>query len=135
MATSLSGDHLESYGLVCDVIPRDDVTVVRIEGEVDMTTAPVLETALERATREGLQIVVDCARLTDIDSTGVDLMIRYRPRARRIVLAGASRLVQTIVEVLGLRTMFPLYDSLDAAIAAWSPPPRFPSRMAWNNRS
>jgi len=131
--TSQSGDHLESYGLVCDIIPRDDVTVVRIEGEVDMTTAPVFETALERATREGLQVVVDCSRLTDIDSAGVHLMLRYRPRAGRIVLAGASRLVQTIVEILGLRTMFPLYDSIDAAISACAPPPRFPSRSAWNS--
>jgi len=134
METSQSGDHLESHRLVCDVIQRGDMIVVRIEGEVDMATAPVFETALERAAREGLQVVVDCSRLTYIDSTGLHLMIRYRPRTPRIVLAGAHRVVRSVVEVLGLGTMFPLYDSLDAAISACSLPPRFPSRSAWSSR-
>ena len=87
MDTSQSGDYLESHGFVCEIIPRDHVTVVRIQGEVDRATAPMFETALERAAKEGRQVVVDCSCLTYIDSTGVHLLIRYRPRAPRIVLA------------------------------------------------
>jgi len=47
------------------------VTVVRIEGEVDVATAPVFETALERAARQVCKSRWICSRLTYFDSTGI----------------------------------------------------------------
>jgi len=50
--------------------------VVRVDGEVDLATAPALWAALERALADGDQLVLDLSAVTFIDSTGLSVLLR-----------------------------------------------------------
>jgi anti-sigma B factor antagonist len=50
--------------------------VVRVEGELDLATAPTLWTALEQALADGNQLVLDLSEVTFIDSSGLSVLIR-----------------------------------------------------------
>lgn len=75
----------------CHVSPADefdiDVThvngrvVVAVSGEIDLDTAPVLQTTLE-ALEATNHIVIDCANVEFIDSTGLAVLLRQSSRAK-----------------------------------------------------
>jgi len=58
MHAAPSGGELHTSGWSSEIPPRDDVIVVTLDGDVDMATAPVFATAVERAARAGLRVVV-----------------------------------------------------------------------------
>lgn len=62
---------------------------VRIAGEVDLTTAPQLETALTNALHGTRVVVVDLREVTFMDSTGLHALLEADRNATKI----ASRLV------------------------------------------
>ena len=54
----------------------NDAVVVRVDGELDLATAPALRAALERALADGDQLVVDLSAVTFIDSSGLSVLVR-----------------------------------------------------------
>jgi len=59
-----------------------DVTVVALDGELDLASAPELERELVRAEGDGpRRIVIDLGRLRFMDSTGLQSLLRARERA------------------------------------------------------
>jgi stage II sporulation protein AA (anti-sigma F factor antagonist) len=59
------------------------VTIVALDGELDLASAPELERELLRAEAEGARrIVIDLANLGFMDSTGLQSLLRARERAR-----------------------------------------------------
>lgn len=83
------------------------VCVVRIEGEIDSSTAPDLEAALESAVNRGcINLVLDLAHVAYVDSSALGLIVWLNrmlgPKGGRLVLAGATRNVSRILEVSGL---------------------------------
>lgn len=117
MQAGPNGDELRTARLSYEILPRGDSIVVTITGKVDLETAPRFATALDRAAQDGLRVVVDCSRLTHFDSSGLQVLIRYSRRVRRIVLVGVHRVVRTLVELVGLQTAFPMYDGLETALS------------------
>ena len=64
-----------------DVTHVNGRVVVAVIGEIDLDTAPVLQTTLE--TLEATQhIVVDCAAVEFMDSTGLAVLLRQSSRVR-----------------------------------------------------
>jgi anti-sigma B factor antagonist len=55
---------------------QDNAVIVRVEGELDLATAPTVWVALERALAAGDQLVLDLADVTFIDSSGLSVLIR-----------------------------------------------------------
>ena len=75
--------------------------VVRLDGELDMASAPVLESALERAEKhKGSTLVIDLGRLRFMDSTGLRIILleceRCRSSGRQFALTPASSQVQRL---------------------------------------
>jgi len=98
-----------------------DVCTMRIDGEVDVYTAPRLKEALVTAIEGGcVNIIVDLERVGFIDSSGLGVLVSGLRRARE--RDGAVRIVCTrdnilkIFRITGLDKVFPIFA--DAAEAA-----------------
>lgn len=83
------------------------VCVLRVHGEIDSSTAPDLEAALQSAVNRGcINLVIDLAHVSYVDSSALGLIVWLNrilePLRGRLVLAGASRNVSRILEVSGL---------------------------------
>jgi anti-anti-sigma factor len=92
-------------GLSIEVAHVDGSVVVRVSGEIDLVSAPTLEAALSDL-GDGLHIVIDCAGVQFMDSTGLNLFVT---EARRLSASGGSLHlrntsfpVRHIVEITGL---------------------------------
>ena len=95
-----------------DVTRQQNEPVVRVRGDVDLDTAPVLERRLNELVDDGArEIVVDAGGLTFMDMTGLTVLVRVLKRLRardgRIRVRSASRSVQKVLEITGLDRVLP----------------------------
>lgn len=99
----------------------DGTTIVTVHGEVDMASAPQLQTALEAAQPGGKPLVVDMSEVGFLGSAGLSVLLVITESAGsdgvRVV---ASEAVRRPIELTGLDKMLAVYDSLDAALAVGS---------------
>jgi anti-sigma B factor antagonist len=103
-----------------------DLTLVALEGELDIYTVPAFRTGLEGHDPAAFQLVIDLSRVTLIDSAGLGALISLRNRAsqanRKIGLICPDRL-RRLFQITGLRRAFLLGDELAATRAALRSPP------------
>jgi anti-anti-sigma factor len=86
--------------------------VLAFEGTLDLVTAPRATRALQEfVAQHGPDVVLDTARLDFIDSKGVGALLSGAKAARSaggsIYLLNAATPVQKILEMCGLRSLFP----------------------------
>jgi anti-sigma B factor antagonist len=82
-------------------------------GELDLATAPVLESAFEAALRDhdAEMIVVDLTELSFIDSSGIHLLIRMHGACAdldRLRVINGSRPVERLLDLTGVRAHLPI---------------------------
>jgi anti-sigma B factor antagonist len=99
---------------------------VAVAGEVDMSTAPVLEEAIDAAVRaSGGAFVVDLSDVDFLDSSGVNVLMRARSllgrEDRAIVLVCPPGPVLRVLQVVGIDGLFATFDSPAAAAGALVP--------------
>ena len=103
-----------------------DLTLVALEGELDISTVPAFRSELAGHDPAAGQLVIDLSRVTLIDSAGLGALITLRNRAsranRRIGLICPERL-KRLFQITGLRRAFLLGDELAATRAALSRSP------------
>jgi anti-anti-sigma factor len=90
---------------------REDHTRVRLEGELDVHTAPSLAAALEQASASGATtIVVDASALRFCDSSGIQVLVVARERAVEaggsVTIEGIHGPVERVLAVTGLLELF-----------------------------
>jgi anti-anti-sigma factor len=80
---TLGSDGGASLGLLCECTavslgaPPDDVIVVRVAGEVDLLTGPVLQVALADSLARGpCDLLVDLAAMTFCDVRGLTMLVQ-----------------------------------------------------------
>jgi anti-sigma B factor antagonist len=96
------------HGPAWNIDIEDDGTTlaVRASGELDMTTAPELLDAFERANGHS-ELVCDMTGITFIDSSGVNALVELRRRRQESFrLAGASEPVERLLELTGTAGWF-----------------------------
>jgi anti-sigma B factor antagonist len=100
-----------------------DSTVVGVEGEIDVYTAPKLREQLVELVNAGnYHLIVDMERVDFLDSTGLGVLVGGLKRVR--AHDGSLRLVCTqerilkIFRITGLTKVFPIHDSVKDAAAA-----------------
>jgi anti-anti-sigma factor len=81
--------------------------MLKLAGELDLATAPVLESAIEAMLEDGaVRLCLDCHDLDFIDVRGVDVLAwavsRLEPRAGRLHLRGASDLLVRMLTATAL---------------------------------
>ena len=92
-----------------------EAVVIRPSGELDISTASVLEAALrETMSGDGSEVVVDLGGLTFIDSSGLRLLVVAAERSReagiRLRLLRGSEPVERMLEVSGLHRSLPFVE-------------------------
>lgn len=90
-----------------EVTHSDDWAVVRLEGDVDVATAPAVRDVVERLQAEGQRYVrFDAASVKFMDSQGLNVLAGAHKRAQalggRIEVVGASAELRTVFGVTGL---------------------------------
>lgn len=86
--------------------------VVAVGGEVDMETAGRLRDALIQAcVPSGRQVDVDLTKVSFIDSSGINELLRVSQDGHRVVVTGMSGTVARTFSLLGLDQVFDLGSS------------------------
>jgi anti-sigma B factor antagonist len=99
-------------------------TVIAVSGDLDLSVAQLLRTALLDALAEGTPpyVVLDLSRLEFTDSTGLGLIIaghkRAKSRGGMLVLAAVPPSTAALIRVAGLTRIFPPYATVGDARAA-----------------
>jgi anti-sigma B factor antagonist len=95
-----------------------DHTVVSLAGEIDLYTAPHLqsELAATMGPADPAQIVVDMSGVEFCDSTGMNVLLAAHRRACErgggLALAQPRASVRKVLEVTGLSSVFTVHDDL-----------------------
>jgi anti-sigma B factor antagonist len=110
---------------VCDaevrVLPGG--AVVALSGDIDGSAADVLTSAYERAVSDGdpATVVLDFARVSYINSTGIALIVsvlaRARAQRRQVVASGLSDHYREIFDITRLSDFIELFGNLDDAVS------------------
>jgi anti-sigma B factor antagonist len=102
---------------------RDEVTILRVRGEIDIATAPILQEALARLDPEEGMAVVDLSSVTFMGSIGLNALLFCRQRyvdaghAERLRLVVTRTATTRIFESTGLANVFLFSPSVDDALA------------------
>jgi anti-sigma B factor antagonist len=99
-----------------------DVAVLVVEGEVDLVTAPTLETQLD-SMPPGTSLVVDLCELTFMDSSGLHVLLdaTNRLKGRVHIACVPSGSVGRLFElVLGTDEALKVFETRTQAVAAFS---------------
>ncbi|HEX2772564.1 MAG TPA: STAS domain-containing protein [Micromonosporaceae bacterium] len=100
----------------------DEHTVLEVGGEVDVYTAPRLrERLVELIDAGGRDVIVDLGRVDFLDSTGLGVLVgalkRLRSAGGTFALVCNKEPLLKIFRITALDQVFPLYPSVEAAIA------------------
>jgi anti-sigma B factor antagonist len=95
-----------------DVKERNGWSVLSVQGEVDVYTAPQF--------REQLIQLVDLEGVEFLDSTGLGVLVgglkRVRSHDGDLALVCTQRRILKVLEITGLTKVFTIHDSVDAAV-------------------
>jgi anti-anti-sigma factor len=103
---------------------EDSVRVIGIRGELDLSSAPDLEPALEEAVAAGdASVLIDLTDCEFIDSTGIALIVRAWQRIDsegdgRMVICCGNHQVSRVLEITGLEHSISIHPSREQALAA-----------------
>lgn len=105
-----------------EVTQHGDWSVLRVDGEIDIATAPRLrEQLIALVNEQRYHLVIDMETVEFIDSTGLGVLIGALKRVRahdgdlQVVLTD-SRILK-VFEITQLDTIFTINATLDAAVA------------------
>lgn len=94
---------------------HDGTTVVRVCGELDIETAPVLRSHVLDLVRAGRPVVLDLAELGFIDSSGLQVLLSSHRRAQLVgvsfALRSLTRQVRRLLELTDLLTHFDVAET------------------------
>jgi anti-sigma B factor antagonist len=93
--------------------------LVTASGELDLYTAPRLQTVLAGLLRENVdRVVVDLSGVEFCDSTGMNVLLaamkRLKEQGGTLELAAPRPAVKRILQVTGLDTVFEVHDAMPA---------------------
>jgi anti-sigma B factor antagonist len=102
--------------LLIDVSREADRVVLRLDGELDLASVPLLESAVQSATLDDpATIVLDLRGLEFIDSTGLRAILlqdkRSTERGQTFALVRGSEQVQRLMRMTGVDEHLKLIDS------------------------
>ena len=101
----------------------DNVTVIAVSGEIDVSTAPELRDKLASLDAEaGATAVVDLSEVSFVDSTALGVLVsavkRLRSSGGDLKLVVTKPHITKVLEITGLTEVFEIYASPEEAVAA-----------------
>jgi anti-anti-sigma factor len=117
-----SGRRRQRDEPVIEVSKQGDAVVVRLGGELDLSTAGEVRRALfDSATASSGRVVVDLAEVEFMDSTALAILLEVRGRLRegeRLLLAAPGLEARRALELSGLDRYFSVHPTVEEALAA-----------------
>jgi anti-sigma B factor antagonist len=94
------------------VSAQGERSLVQVQGELDLFTAPTLGECLDEQLHQGrLRVVLDLTDTRFLDSAGMSVLVqamhRFRKRNAVLALAAPSEGVMRIIEAMDLKGAFP----------------------------
>lgn len=122
MTISSSGPPTGSVCVSAVHRPRPGVVVLDLTGELDIATTPSVAACIDEAAADGIDhLVLDVDGVTFMASSGVGLFFGLlgRDGIGAVHLVGVHRndQVRRVLDVSGLRLLFPDHGSVDDALA------------------
>ena len=110
-----------------DVERLDEVALVKVGGELDVTPAATLDARIEDLLADGVnQIVIDLREAQFIDSQGVRILVKYELRSRRdgfdLGVIPAAGQVRRVFETMGIDRLIRLQSDLKSLDEPEGPP-------------
>jgi len=107
--------------LEVEVRQAPDRVVLALVGELDMASAPLLQSALESAELDSKQLVVlDLSELEFIDSTGLRVILAMRKlcseRGQELAVTHGSQQVERLLSVTGVGEHLRIIDAADSPL-------------------
>ena len=105
-------------------MPRKDrPNVLPLEGEIDLHVSPNVVASLQMMIeKKPKQLIVDLARVSYIDSSGLAALIEGMQNVQeyggKFALASLQEPVRTIFEIARLNQVFRIFPDVNAALAA-----------------
>ncbi|MEV4712778.1 STAS domain-containing protein [Micromonospora sp. NPDC049374] len=97
-----------------------EVAAAPADSDLDPDAGDALRAALRGAFDVAGTVVVDLTHVQVIDSLGLGMLVRahrdVREQGGRLCLAAPSRFIRTVLHTMKLDGVFPIFDSLDAAL-------------------
>lgn len=128
-----------AHGYAIERVDEGGAAVVVLSGEIDVAAAPELHEVLLVEVGSSRRTIVDLARVTFLDSSGISVLVTALRRAREddedVVLCAPSAGVARVLELAGLAEVFRIFPDRDGALAAEPGPPSTPDRDAHDRSS
>ena len=84
---------------------------IKLAGELDLVTAPLLRDELARQTDNGRRVILDLAQLEFLDSTGLVLLMQSAPQGGNVMLRReVSPCVARLLEITKTEQLFAWTD-------------------------
>ena len=118
-ASSVGFEHRE--GAIRVVPETDEIVVVCLEGDFDLTSAPALGDQIDRALESGNELILDLSEVTFIDSSVINVLVRASKaaseRGRAVVLQlGTARIVERALEIARIEQVLPMGHDRQEAV-------------------
>jgi anti-anti-sigma factor len=109
--------------LTTDETPRGECVVLKLTGELDLDTAPILYSRLEEIVGRGRwRIIVDASDLGFCDSTGLSALLAAHQACESaggfLRLAAPDDLLVRLLAVVGLQATIAVYPTVAGALEA-----------------
>ena len=101
----------------------EQAVTVKVTGRMDAVTAPGFEQECGRLIEHGdKDLIVDLSALEYISSAGLRVILgvgkKIKTQGGTLTFGGMSGMVKEVFEISGFSSIFPVYDSLESALAA-----------------
>jgi anti-anti-sigma factor len=108
--------------LTIDVRPEADRVIIRLEGELDMASGPLLQSAIAGAELDAkAMVVLDLEALQFMDSTGLRILLSLRERAiehrQEFAVTPGTQQVQRLLSLTGVASHLRTIATADALLA------------------
>ncbi|MCA1834714.1 MAG: STAS domain-containing protein [Actinomycetota bacterium] len=108
--------------IVLDSRPEGAWTVIDVKGEVDVYTAPKLrEKVVDLVGQGSHQLIVNLEGVEFLDSTGLGVLVgglkRVKSHDGTLALVCTKPKILKVFSITGLSKVFPIYDTVQEAVA------------------
>jgi len=101
---------------------RDGFAVVAVSGELDIVTSRQFDECLVEVRRDDMPIIIDLSAVDFMDTGSLAVIVGHWKQVTAaggtLALAGARYRYTKTLWITGLADRLPMYDTVDAAIAA-----------------
>ena len=103
---------------------KDGISICKVDGEIDINTAPKFKKAFDKLMKEqGGKVIINMEKVGYIDSSGlatlVELLKNFRKAGSRLKLVCLSSKVKSLFEITKLEKLFDILEKEEEAVQAF----------------